>query len=355
VIVHQNAEPIYWQLAESGLERTAQVVRVKPGCYCVFSATPLVKLQSYLSWQLDHRELHEYQDPVWREDADDEELDPPDYAEQVRELIRTIAGFLELDDQRLDDFTVYTTSELDMLEALADDERLTEEVLLDLRAHVKAGRSYFVPHAGIIYLADSSLFGAAEEATHFINTVFAGFDAREAREPRDAFYYHVIREALGFFGSRVVDPRRICTTERDMREWIDQHRGKRLEPQDRRLKRQYELVLRHLEAERIDHRPRPRGFRRHGPKRDPFFQLGLEEKNAIIHLLGYLLGDKLHAAMLAGVVRKPAVRHLFRDPLRPGVSEKLYLELSAYLTDIQHDSPARGERVIDEPAQTPPA
>ncbi|MHC4393677.1 MAG: ChaN family lipoprotein, partial [Planctomycetota bacterium] len=181
VIVHQNAEPIYWQLAEQGLEQLIDVVRVAADVYCVFSATPIVKLQSYLNWQHDHAELHHYLDPMWLGDEDDEHSH--DYAEQVHEIVRTIADFLHIKHDGLQDLTVFTTRDLDFLDALERDERLTPHAIETVKAHVKAGESYFVPGINVIYLADQSLYAAAEEATHFVNSVLAGFDTAP-REPR---------------------------------------------------------------------------------------------------------------------------------------------------------------------------
>ena len=56
------------------------------------------------------------------------------------------------------------------------------------------------------------------------------------------------------------------------------------------------------------------------------------------------LGDKLHAAVLTGVVSKHEMRRLFEDPLPEGRAEQLYLTLSARLASIEHDMPERAER-----------
>lgn len=46
--IAQNAEKLYWQL--NGKGRTTEAVRVSTDAFCVFTGTPVEKLQSYLDW-----------------------------------------------------------------------------------------------------------------------------------------------------------------------------------------------------------------------------------------------------------------------------------------------------------------
>ncbi len=332
VVVHQNAEPIYWALAEEGLERVVDVVRIAEDCYCVLSATPLVKLQSYLNWEQNHEELCGFVHPAWRA-AEGE----PDYTEQMHELVRTIAGFLEIDEPGLDDFTVYTTGDLDFIDALERDPRFSARELAEIRRHVEECESYFIPKAKIIYLADLSLHCAAEEAAHFINTVCAGFEGAR-RGARDAFFYVAMREALGFFGSRIIDHRRYCMSEADCREFLAANRRKRLDGRGRQLREVSRLVLRHREAERafVQSGRRPRGR--------AVYRLPPALRSAVAHALGYIAGDKLHNALLHGKIAKKDVRALFYDPLPPGEAEARYLALIASLEDVDHEVPTESER-----------
>ena len=50
LIIHQNAEDIYWRLAKERREREINVVRLAHDSYCVLNASPIEKLQSYLNW-----------------------------------------------------------------------------------------------------------------------------------------------------------------------------------------------------------------------------------------------------------------------------------------------------------------
>lgn len=333
VIVHQNAEPIYWKLAEEGLERVVDVVRIARDCYCVLSATPLVKLQSYLNWEQNHQELCAFVHPSWRTIEGG-----ADYTEQMHELVTTIASFLGIEHPALDDFVVYTTGDLDFLDVLARDSRFKPRDIAEIRRQIEASESYFIPRANIIYLADLSLYCAAEEAAHFINTTCAGFEGTR-RDARDAFFYQAMREALGFFGSRIIDHRRYCMSEDDFREFLAANARKRLDARGRQLRAVARAVLRWREAER-----RLLATGRLG-RIDPILRLPPALQTAVAHALGYIVGDKLYNALLAGLVEKAEVRELFFDPLAAGAAEVRYLALVKRLAGVDHGVPSRSERL----------
>lgn len=332
VVVHQNAEPIYWKLAEEGLERVVDVVKIAVDCFCVLSATPLVKLQSYLNWEQNHQELCGFTHPAWRAAEGG-----PDHTEQLHELVTTIASFLAIKEEGLDDFIVYTTGDLDFLDALARDRRFRAREIAEIRRQIEACESYFIPRANIIYLADFSLHCAAEEAAHFINTICSGFDGAR-REARDAFFYQALKEALGFFGSRIIDHRRYCMSEDDFRELLKANARKRLDERGRQLRDVAHHVLRHRAAERR-YFESGRLVRTGG-----IYKLPPALQSGVAHALGYIAGDKLYNAMLAGTVSKKEVRALFYDPLAPGTAEGRYLALVERLHDVGHGVPRQSER-----------
>ena len=333
VIVHQNAEPIYWNLAEQGLERVVDVVRIAADCYCVLSATPLVKLQSYLNWEQNHDELCAFSHPTWRVGEGE-----PDYTEQMHELVTTIAEFLEIQDPGLDDFIVYTTGDLDFLQALERDPRFKPREIAEIRRQIEASESYFIPKANIIYLSDLTLHRAAEEAAHFINTICSGFDGTR-RDARDAFFYRTMKEAIGFFGSRIIDHKRYCVSEEDFREFLNANGKKRLDGEGRQLRAIARLVLRHRAAERRQIETRARLARV-----DSIYRQPPAMSNAVAHALGYIVGDKLYNALISGKMDKKEIRALFYDPLPPGAAEPRYLALVERLNDVDHGVPKQSER-----------
>jgi len=329
VVVHQNAEAIYWRLAERGLERDVDVVRIAPACYCVLSATPLVKLQSYMSWEEAHEEIDAGgRAPCGRRA---EEGGGADHAERVHEIVRTIAGFLEMDPAGLDDFSLYTTSDLGFLGALRESGRFSAREVAEIERRVRASESAYIPKARIIYLADRTLHRAAEEATHFIHAVRSRM-ALERRDARDAFYVEALSEALGFFGSRIIDPKRTRISEEDLR-GLARACGDGGTREERRASGELRRIAALSLAHRVAERRMLDGGRFAVP---PGLLLGGQRVvSGTAHILGYALGDRLHAALSDGAVSKAEVRALFEDPLAHGAAEERYLWLVRRLARVE--------------------
>jgi hypothetical protein len=106
-----------------------------------------------------------------------------------------------------------------------------------------------------------------------------------------------MEEALGFFGSKLVNPRRGCA---GLAEWA--RRVARMRGVDRQIAA-FVLAHKAAEAEGPDEAVKLLPLRR-----DRLF-------HGVSHALGYLLGDALYQAFDTGRVEKADIRALFRDPL----------------------------------------
>src|SRR5207245_1916164 len=102
--------------------------------------------------------------------------------------------------------------------------------------------SYYVPRARSVYLATLSVNHDAEEAAHFVRHVCAGDAVGAERGLIDAFYARALEEAMGFFGSKIVNPHRPCAREDDFR--------RTLREGDARMRLLATLVLAHKRLER---------------------------------------------------------------------------------------------------------
>ena len=143
---------------------------------------------------------------------------------------------------------------------------------------------------------------AAEEAAHFIRHLSAGDEF--PRTPLDAFYANVLHEAIGFFGSKIINPKRKCMRTKDFKSLIDYFKRARV-PRDRT----FELEIAHavLEVKKLEKRGKPiadpREMIRH---QDLFF--------GVTHALGYMLGEILYHAMVLGKLKKKEIVRIIADP-----------------------------------------
>jgi hypothetical protein len=300
VIVFQNIENIYWKLARHGLEQETDVVLIADGRFCVMSAPPIIKFQSYFNWINNTRELNSPAPPSWRSYfTGDSNL----YS-QVRELVEMISRFLDIEAKGLDDFVVYSPADLDFLDYLSARDDLAPGEISSIATHIRGNESYFIEKGNIIYIANLSINHAAEEATHFIHKACAGARQDNLDQAED-FYCRVMREAIGFFGSKIVNHKRPCYRAEDFRSLRRKHPG--LDPDRIDELRMIGRLLR-------QHRCREQAFLKKGKLwalEGPIYEQRHRIHIGLTHALGYALGEDLFEGLMKGVISKEAIRDLF--------------------------------------------
>lgn len=285
LVVYQNCESVWWKLARGGQAGQVEAVRIREGELCLVHTSPLLCQQSFL----DYLEA----------ESGDAPLTEGGVAERFRKMARLIARFTGIRmGSALRDVAVITPGDPDALEVIRTRARFGPKELEQVRKQILARESYYIPRARTAYLASLSLNHAAEEAAHFVRHAAIGAVMDAPRRPSDAFYARCMEEALGFFGSRLVNPRRHCQT---IDEWANVFATRRGE--ERQIAA-FLLAHKAAESEGAEEAARLIPLRR-----DRLF-------HAVSHGLGYLLGHALHRAFEDGRVTRAEVRALFADPLQ---------------------------------------
>lgn len=303
VIVYQNCEAIWQDLERRGIEHAVELVRVRAHEYALMNTPPIVCQQSFLNWL----------------DIDEglPELGAPE--ERFHKYARSIALLFELPlGDALDEVEVASVVDLSFLQRLRRRGDFSEADMRAIKRQILASESYYIPRAKMVYLGRLAINHATEEATHFLRHVSA--DSDEPKSLVDAFYARCLEEALGFLGSKVINHKRKCAHL----SWFERvARSRTASAGERRLAR---LVLAHA---RMEAGEKVRGLAR-------IYRSDAETFNAVTHVLGYMLGDKLYYAMLDGRVEKREIRALFFDPLEDeGEALATYLYLVARTRDVQ--------------------
>jgi hypothetical protein len=307
VIVYQNAEEIYWQLAAEGREEV-EVVKVASDAFCVNNTPPLVQQLSYLHWIHYDSELIEY----------------TELERTVRALVQDLARYLRLDlSGAAEQVRVTMVADLDLMDLL-EDSALSAAEKRRLIRQVEAEESAYIPALNTIYLATLSVNHAAEEAAHYVKQAASG--AREPSHPRDLFYFLALNEACAFFGSKVVNPKRKADHAGRLRSTVAAARSRGEWGVDEKAAR---FVLEHLAWERG-------GKAGSGALKHAADLAAPDVFSATAHLLGYSLGDRLYYGLTDGAIAKPLIRELFLDPLDgPGQALETYLSLSEKLREVR--------------------
>ena len=307
LILYQNSDAIYWDLARQGLEHRVETVKMSDNAFCRMHTPPIVCQQSYINW-LEHEEG---------------EIDFADSKTSFMELLDNISKFLDIDlgDER-EKVDVYTCGDLSFLEQLKDSGKFSPGELKALKRQILASESYFIPEKRVVYLANLSINHAAEEAAHFIKHACSGRESKRTVE--DAFYANILHEALAFFGSKLINPKRKCFHENEFKNLFSYFSTVHV-PQERRL--EFETTCLVLDFLKTDNSAnRDRSFKSLRP--DLFF--------AVTHALGYMLGDKLFYAMMSEKISKGEIKQFFYDPWRKeGEPQVAYHDLKKRLKGVR--------------------
>ncbi len=283
LVVYQNAEGVYWSLARSGRVETTRAVELSPRELCLVNTSPVVCQRSFL----DYVEA----------ETGDAPIDGSGITLTFRHLARDIGRFTGLKvGAAANEVLVLSAGELGVIERLRKRARFTPAELKHLEQHVLSLESAWIPRARAVWLAALSLNHAAEEAAHFVRHLCVGDAMERPRSRSDMFWSRCLEEALGFFGSRLVNPKRRCT---QLDEWTWHFESGRGE-----VKRVAAFTLAISTALADDFAA--------AQKMVPISELGL--MNGVSHALGYLLGDALSEAFARKAISAADVRALFRDP-----------------------------------------
>jgi len=337
VRVVQNLEEAWWDLVAQRREH-ADTVEVGRNVYCVFNASPIEKYEAYRQ-TLDR----------WNKDRpDDDEID---LTPTVHSMIDTILKFLGVSKYGrvggggpggppengflVDAYPeVYSSMDLADLKKLLRSMRVPRAGIAEISEHVHRNGSCYIPAANAVYIGTFNLVHAGEEAAHFVNHALQGDIAKKAvRRVRraDLFYGAVIAEALGFFGSKVIDPSRNHFFEtkfyryyRKSKEVVERETGYSFGEFNEII----DFILLHKKFERSY---------QHYDEIPPGLIQGIATRDRrrfsiLTHELGYFLGQQLYDGYHAGAISREEVRGLFgRKLLGTGEALTLYLDLTERL------------------------
>lgn len=286
LVVFQNPEGAWWKLARAGKVDTTDAVEHADGVIGLFNASPLVCQRTFL----DYCEA----------EAGDAPIEDGGMASTVRALARAIGRLAGVQVAKaLSRLEVLTPLDLDVLERIGRRGRFSPKELRALERHVLSGQSAFVPRAHTIWLSGFSLNHAAEEAAHFVRHCAVGAAMERERPWADAFWARCVEEAIGFFGSKLVNPKRTCPTIDD---WASHFRHG---DEGRRQTAAFVLALTSLPDVTL-------------PSARRLLPTSVEQLNAVSHAIGYLLGEALYRAHHAGRLDRAQLRALFTEPIDSG-------------------------------------
>lgn len=329
VIVLQNLEEIYWQVVERGMANV-DVVTLGPDRFCHFNASPIAKYEAY------RRTIE-----GWKGDPEDDET--VDLTSTVYSVIDTILRFLHVDkyarrlvrDGRRRDFLVdvypevYSGMDRADLRRLLRGHRFSGEDVEDILSHVTGHGSCYVPRINAVIIGQFNMVHAGEEAAHFVNLALKGeiYDEAPRQMPQhDLFYSGVMEEALGFFGSKLIDPSRNHFFETEFYQYYRKDR-ETIEKNTRYTYDEFNAIIDFI----LLHKRFEQSYERYDDVPEAILA-GIRAEprraNVLIHELGYFLGQQIHDAYRAGILDRKEIARLFRESYHEsGSALRTYLDL----------------------------
>ena len=208
LIIHQNSEKTYFQLARRGLESQVDVVRFRNGDFCVLASPPWIQWQSYIMF------LEQTLDSDLNEGATSRTLnsdfDPTDH---VIELVRLTSRELNL-KLKVDDFSVLNCDGSRAWKTLSSAVHKNDLALA--RELLSLGKSFYLPSVGVGFLGRASVNHAAGLAGQYIHAKIAGLKRPAWRQPRE-FVSLIWCEAAAYFISKLINHKRQSETVVDLR------------------------------------------------------------------------------------------------------------------------------------------
>lgn len=321
----QNIDEIAWTLMKEGCAE-AEAVEIDAGRFCVFTASPVVKYQSYR--QTITR---------WIEGAECD-ITTPGFVELVEAVFSFLLGADRPEVTLGEDWREPVLSAYPEVlcgstyQALLIDMRarkITQSGALAAHENLRDMGMTYVPAVNTVFSVRYDPVCAAVEATRFVLYSMRdeiGRYGRVRRRMDDRFYAFVIEEALCRVGARLVDPKLdfSCPTpllgalggRRDRN-----HRLPGLTPAETR--ETAELLRYHIRRERDAGEQL-----RLTPKLRRIHRLGIRKRLWIVKALGSILGDALYRGFHDGSVTLADLRAFFRERLEePGAAVNAYLGL----------------------------
>jgi len=302
--IFQNLDCVY----EKHGRNFAKCYRIAEYDYCVMNASREEKIDSL-------RKIKE----LWEmKSADDEKLD---LEPTVYSLIDELLKFLNINRYK---------HPLESYEGISPFivDNYPEIVPVPRSKNARGSGSLFVPSENRLFISHFDLIHGGEEAAHYINSALKGelYRPPEPRNRFDDFYVRTIEEAIGFFGSKVLAPRREFVSLRRFDEFYDKtilsimrdHEYNKAE-----LELASEFIEEHYKFEKdfMSYKSIPEIIKQKVSEENKLAPL-------LFHDLGYKLGEKLWNDYKKGKISKGRIKKLFKEKFTPqGKSFDTYLEL----------------------------
>ncbi len=319
----QNIDEIYWRLLRKG-RQDAEAVQIGAGRYCIFTASPMIKYQSY-------RRVID----IWTEGAGCD-IHTPSMGEMFDNILNFIVGgrgrlevtagedWCEPVESVVPEIHCGTTYK--SISAHLRSLGMTQKGVLAAAENLRRSGMSYIPVVNKLVIQRFDIVCAAREAARFV--LYAMRDEigplrKIRRTMEDRFYAFVFEEALCTLGARLVNPVISCGGPGELFEAMGENGpvGGPVPGMTLAETREAAALLRyHIAREKT-------GGKMSTGKMKRIHSLGIRKRLWIIKALGWTLGDAFYSGFHDGKVSLEELQALFRERFAvEGAAAPLYLE-----------------------------
>jgi hypothetical protein len=325
LVIVQNVDSIFWRMRRRGVG-DAEAVMIDPGRYCIFTASPVQKYQSYR--EIIHR---------WIGD-DDEECRAIRLLEEMVEHIALVlvgerGGTTPPADESLygsieEMFpSVLSRATYTAVGVTLRSRRVPSRKIAAALEILRTRGMYYVPSINILLVLEFDPVAAALEAARFVLYALRGGLLRRKRRKHaeDRFYSFMLEEALVHFCSKIIHPTHSFTQNDPVIGAIDAHGTVVRAIPRHSLGETREVAALFKYHVRREHTGS--GSLSRTAKLAAMFSLPFRSRLPIVTALAGSLGEAMMKSYLEGRVTREEILSLCRDSFaRPGTAKRRYLE-----------------------------
>jgi uncharacterized iron-regulated protein len=322
-IIVQNMDEIYWRLLKEGKEHI-EAVRINGDKFCIFSASPMVKYQSY------RRILDR-----WIEGEEAESFIPV-----LEEMVSYILSFLigaegkiriTIDGNVFDSIDdifpeIHCRQTYTAFASYLRSEKMSQLAVVSIVETLRRYGVSYVPGINMFLMLKYSSSSAAMEAARFVLSALRGRMGKwrgRRKSVHERFYEFVLEEALSYVGAKVVDSTIDCSRTDPLLQVVD-GRGVVREPVAGLTLPETKALVRMLAYHFRRDRSKS-GIKRMTEPLRSIHRLGIKKRQLIIRALGHTLGEAIYEAHHTGEVSRDEILELFEDRTdRSGYAKAIY-------------------------------
>ncbi len=315
VKVFQNPEKIYFDLLKNEKEADVDVVRWSQSSFGLINVPPWVKWQNYLL----------YLEQTYDLELDDETTDNTDHIAQYVKLLSKEFQ-IEIDES---DLSVYSAQDDGLWKLIESGLDKNEGELVELM--IEEERSFYLPQLNLAYLSRFSINHAAALAMLYLNFKTAQIRVWKMKLPSD-FKRLIWLEALSYFGSKVINPKRKTETLYDVKKMLSNKSIQENEKETLKLalaQKMHELlILTQRKSERFNF----------VPKRKTSYLRAAQ-------ILGGIMGERLFVGYRTKTLSLKTLVSLLRKDWSHESFDQIYYEIAEIVESLPPSFKSKSDRL----------